>query len=191
MNAALLFSALFAGAWLVAGCGAAAAPAAALPGEEVLERGGELRAERPERALLVTREWVSVWGLTEVPDGSRLQLGLSGVDAITRSELLKAVRVRVGAVVTDVESTDPRRRSLLVETTERVSGLLARGQPLPHGWARIRRGERVERRLWARQDVRRAELEAALQEPLEGSGAEVRGFVGGLVLASGAEAAAP
>jgi hypothetical protein len=171
---------------LVLGCASApgqdAAPAA-LPREEVLERGGELGHERPERALEVTAELVRVWGISEVPDGSRLQLALSGVDAITRTELLKAVRVRVQALLVDVQSSTSDGRSLSESTTESVSGVLDRAGPLPHGWARIRRGERVVLRLWARLEVRRATLEDALRAPL-GAGLAASELVSGLTLSA-------
>jgi len=161
-------------------CAAERAPAA-FPGEQVLERGGELQGERPERALEVTPEWVRVWGLSEVPDGARLQLAFSGVDAITRSELLKAVRVRVTSLLLDRESNESGRRSLLVVTSEQVSGLLDRAGPLPHGWARIRQGDRVVLRLWARLDVRRSALEAALRSTLRAR-TDASAFVNGLGL---------
>lgn len=173
---------------LVLSCGAGAAPgqrsaaSAALPGERVLERGGELREQWPERSLEVTPDVVHVWGVSEVPDGSRLQLALSGVDAITRSELLKAVRVRVQAVMQDVESDDPERRSISLRTTESVAGVLDRAGPLPHGWARVQRGQNVVLRLWARLTLPRSELEAALRGALASSSADASGFVTGLVL---------
>jgi hypothetical protein len=156
---------------------------AALPGEQVLERGGELREQWPERSLEVTPDVVHVWGVSEVPDGSRLQLALSGVEAITRSELLKAVRVRVQAVLQDVESDDPQRRSLSLQTTESIAGVLDRAGPLPHGWARVQRGQSVVLRLWARLTLPRSELEAALRGALAPSSADPSGFVAGLALA--------
>ena len=136
-------------------------------GEEVIERGGELADARAERATVtVTADTITVWGLVEVPDGSRMQAAFAGVDAITRSELLKAVQVRVAEVVTDMDSTDPSRRSITMETMEVVDGVLARGGPLPHGWARIRRGDTVVIRLWARLDLPRAGLENAVRSLL-------------------------
>jgi hypothetical protein len=173
---------------LALGCGAvsgnAAEPSpAALPGEQVLEHGGELREQWPERSLEVTPDVVHVWGVSEVPDGSRLQLALSGVDAITRSELLKAVSVRVQSVLHDVESNTPERRALSLQTTESVAGVLERAGPLPHGWARVQRGERVVLRLWARLTLSRSELETALRGALASSNAEASGFVAGLALA--------
>jgi hypothetical protein len=140
-------------------------------GEEVLERGGELADARAERATVeVTADTITVWGLLEVPDGSRMQAAFAGVDAITRSELLKAIEVRVAEVVTDVDSTDPSRRSITAETFEAVDGVLARGGPLPHGFARIRRGDKVIIRLWARLQVPRAGLETAVRSLLESRG---------------------
>lgn len=176
---------------LMQGCGSAHAPAQGplLHGEELLERGGELGSEWPERSLELTAELVRVWGVSEVPDGSRLQLALSGVDALTRAELLKAVRVRVKSVLLDVASADAERRVLTLQAVESVSGVLDRAGPLPHGWARIRRGEVVVLRLWARLEVRRSALEAALQAPLDSAGGDARGFVSGLALAG--ESAGP
>lgn len=171
---------------LALGCSATqSAGAAALPGEVVLERGGELGEQWPERSLEVTGEVVRVWGVSEVPDGSRLQLALSGVAAITRAELLKAVRVRVEAVLLDVEvggehAVSPQAISL--QTTESVSGVLDRGRPLPHGWARIRRGDEVVLRLWARLEVARPALEGALRAPLRSTGTDAGVFVRGLTL---------
>jgi hypothetical protein len=146
----------------------------------VLERGGELAEGWPQRSLELTAEVVRVWGISEVPDGSRLQLALSGVNAITRAELLKAVRVRVQSVLADARSEDAQRLSL--STTESVAGVLDRAGPLPHGWARIRRGDEVVLRLWARLEVPRPALEAALRAPLASAGADARGFVSGLTL---------
>lgn len=179
---------------LALGCASAPPQATGLPGEEVLERGGELREQWPERSLEVTEERVRVWGISEVPEGSRLQLALSGVDAITRAELLKAVRVRVQAVLLDVESSAAQRgaagpETLSLQITESVSGMLDRAGPLPHGWARIRRGDRVVLRLWARLDVQRSALEAALRAPLSRAGRDAGAFVRGLTL--GEEARAP
>lgn len=140
-------------------------------GEEVLERGGELADNRAERATVtVTPTTVTVWGLTEVPDGSRLQVAFAGVDAITRSELLKAIQVRVAGTVTSVESTDPNRRSVVVETVEAVDGLLTRSGPLPHGWVRVRRNGEVVIRIWARLEVPRAALETSVRSVLSRRG---------------------
>jgi hypothetical protein len=136
-------------------------------GEEILERGGELGASRAERATVtVTPTTVTVWGLTEVPDGSRMQMAFAGVDAVTRAELLKAVEVRVTGIVTSVESTDPHRRSVVVETVEAVDGLLASAGPLPHGWIRVRQNGEVVIRIWARLEVPRASLQTAIRSVL-------------------------
>jgi hypothetical protein len=94
----------------------------------------------------------------------------AGVDAITRSELLKAVQVRVASVVTDVESADPARRSITDETYEAVDGVLAHAGPMPHGWARVRRGNDTVIRIWARLEVPRATLETAVRSLLERRG---------------------
>jgi hypothetical protein len=148
------------------GCAHAAAVTPA--GDAILDSGGELAGAAPERAaVVVTPEQVTVWGSAEVPDGSRLQVAYAGVDAITRSELLKAVQVRVTSVLTDLESTEPARRTLVLETVEAVDGELAGVGPLPHGWARVRRGNSVVLRVWARLDVSRARLERAVRPTLE------------------------
>lgn len=152
------------------------------PGEETLARGGELAGELPERALKVDGNTVSVWGITEVPDGSRLQLAFSGVDAITRAELLKAVRVRVQSSMSDLENGSAR--SLELTTVERVAGLLEHAGPLPHGWSRVRKERAVVLRLWARLSVSREALEAALQAPLAGVGRTPGEFVAGLELSA-------
>jgi hypothetical protein len=150
--------------------------------DEIIARGGELRDEAPERAMRVTPALVSVWGITEVPATARLQTALAGVDAITRSELLKAIEVRVSSVATAVDSTDPSRSSVVVETREAVAGMLARAAPLPHGWVRLRRDGRLILRLWARLDVRRDELENTLRAPLARSGQPPNALVEGLTL---------
>lgn len=141
------------------------------PREDVIERGGELADVEAARApVAVTATSITVWGSSEVPDGSRMQMAFAGVDAITRSELLKAVQVRVASVVTDVDSTDPRRRSLTVETMETVDGVLSRAGALPHGWARVRRGNETVLRIWARLEIPRAQLETAVRSLLERRG---------------------
>jgi hypothetical protein len=176
----LPFSALVSVLWLA--CAHAGAPRGPR-GEEVLERGGELANVQAERATLtVTATTVTVWGLTEVPDGSRMQVAFAGVDAITRAELLKSIQVRVAGVVTSVESTDPHRRSVEVETVEAVDGLLSRSGPLPHGWARLRRDGGVLIRLWARLEVPRASLETTVRSVLaqRGAAADPADIVGGL-----------
>src|SRR5208283_3492997 len=113
------FFGVFSVVLLLLGCGHTG-PEAARPApspEEVLERGGELaNADAVRAKVLVTADRVSVWGMTEVPDGSRMQMALAGVDAITRSELLKSIEVRVSGVVTSVESTDPSARCVVVES---------------------------------------------------------------------------
>jgi hypothetical protein len=138
--------------------------------EEILERGGELGdVLQPERTTLtVTPSTVTVWGLTEVPDGSRMDVAFAGVDAITRAELLKAIEVRLAGSVTSVESSDPSRRSVVVETVESVDGVLARSGPLPHGWARLRRDGAVVIRIWARLALPRAALETSVRAALAG-----------------------
>jgi hypothetical protein len=167
------FFGVFSVALLLLGCGHAG-PEAAGPApsrEEVLERGGELADADAVRATVsVTADRVSVWGMSEVPDGSRMQMALAGVDAITRAELLKAIEVRVSDVVTSVESSDPARRSVVVETVEAASGALGETGPLAHGWARVRRGDKIVLRLWARLDVPRTVLESAIRAAVARAG---------------------
>ncbi|MGC9983080.1 MAG: hypothetical protein ABSF35_05530 [Polyangia bacterium] len=178
------FFGVFSVVLLLLGCGHTG-PEAARPApspEEVLERGGELaNADAVRAKVLVTADRVSVWGMTEVPDGSRMQMALAGVDAITRSELLKSIEVRVSGVVTSVESTDPSRRSVVVESVEAVSGALSETGPLPHGWARVRRGDKVVLRLWARLDVARIVLESAIRAAVARAGqGDASAIIGGL-----------
>ena len=178
------FFGVFSVVLLLLGCGHAG-PEAARPAplrEEVLERGGELADADAVRAKVsVTADRVSVWGMTEVPDGSRMQMALAGVDAITRSELLKSIEVRVSGVVTSVESTDPARRSVVVETVEAVSGALSSAGPLAHGWARVRRGDKIVLRLWARLDVARTVLESAVRAAVTRAGqGDPAAIIGGL-----------
>jgi hypothetical protein len=108
-------------------------------------------------------------------------MALAGVDAITRSELLKAIEVRVSGVVTSVESSDPAGRSVVVETVEAVSGALNPAGSLPHGWARIRRGDKIVLRLWARLDVPRTVLEGAIRAAVARAGqGDATAIIGGL-----------
>lgn len=145
-----------------AGCGHAASGGSGR--EEVLERGGELAAAEATRATVtVTPASVTVWGLSEVPDGSRMQMAFAGVDAITRAALLKSVEVRISDLVASTESSDEARRAVVIQTVETVDGVLPRATGLPHGWARVRRNGEVVLRVWARLEVPRAELEGAVR----------------------------
>lgn len=138
------------------------------PGSErltgrVLERGGELGQVDVERTnVTVTRSTVTVWGVLEVPAGSRLQAAYAGVDAITRAELLKVLRVRVAGVVGSVESTKPGETSAYEHTFEAVEGVIRHAGTPEHGWERVARGDDVIVRIWARLRVPRAELESSL-----------------------------
>lgn len=167
-----------------AGCGHAAGGGPAR--EEVLERGGELAAAEATRATVtVTPASVTVWGLSEVPDGSRMQMAFAGVDAITRAALLKSVEVRISDLVASTESTDEARRAVVIQTVETVDGVLPRATALPHGWARVRRNGEVVLRVWARLEVPRAELEGAVRSVLgrRGAGGAPGTFVEGLAIA--------
>jgi len=134
----------------------------------VLERGGELADVKVERTnVTVTNSTVTVWGVLEVPDGSRMQAAYAGVDAITRAELLKVLRVRVAGVVVSVESTKPEETSAFERTFEAVEGVIRHAGTPVHGWERAVRGDDVIVRLWARLTVPRAELESSLQAARE------------------------
>jgi hypothetical protein len=79
------------------------------------------------------------------------------------------------------ESSGPARRSVVVETVEAASGALTQTGPLPHGWARVRRGDRVVLRLWARLDVPRTTLESAIHPALARAGqGNPAAIIGGL-----------
>lgn len=130
--------------------------------EIVLERGGEL-ADVPilHATVEVNAQRVVVWGVSEMPDGSRMQMALAGVDAIARSELLRVIEVRVRGL--DVIREDSAGgRDVLVQTLEASSGAIDQGGPLPHGWARVQRQDAIVLRVWARLEVPRAKLEGAL-----------------------------
>jgi hypothetical protein len=149
-------------------------------GEIVLERGGELADVAILRATAeVDSRRVVVWGVSEVPDGSRLQMALAGVDAIARSELLKLIEVRVRGI--DVVREDSAGgRDVLVQTLEATSGVLDQGGPLPHGWARVQRTDAIVLRVWARLEVPRAKLESALGAVATRSGRTPAALVDGL-----------
>lgn len=130
----------------------------------VLARGGEL-GDMPleDKKVIITDTTVSVWGVIEVPDGSRVQATYAGVDAIARSELLKLIRVRIQDETVSVDSTDPARRDAYEHTIESVSGSLRRAGKTEHGWERVQRGEQVILRVWSRLSVPRADVDAALE----------------------------
>jgi hypothetical protein len=68
-----------------------------------------------------------------------------------------------------------------VETVEAVSGALTKAGPLPHGWARIRQGDKIVLRLWARLDVPRTILESAIAATLARAGqGDASAIIGGL-----------
>jgi hypothetical protein len=136
----------------------------ATPYGRVLARGGELGAvSLDDTNVTITDSTVTVWGVIEVPDGSRLQATYAGVDAIARAELLKLIRVRVADVMVSIDSTDPLRRAAHEHTVEVVGGALRHAGTPRHGWERVLRGEQIMLRVWARLRVPRAELERALQ----------------------------
>jgi hypothetical protein len=131
----------------------------------VLERGGELANLSIEQTnVTVSPDAVTVWGVLEVPDGSRIQATYAGVDAITRAELLKVVRVRVADVMVSVESTKPGESRAFEHTFEAVEGVIRHAGTPVHGWQRVQRGDAVIMRVWARLTVARAELERSLAD---------------------------
>ena len=114
--------------------------------------------------VTVTSDLVTVWGVLEVPDGSRLQAAYAGVDAITRAELLKVLRVRVAGVVVSVESTKPEEKTAFEHTFEAVEGVIRHAGAPVHGWQRVLHGDAVHLRIWARLSVPRRELERSLED---------------------------
>jgi hypothetical protein len=125
----------------------------------VLERGG-LRLD--DTSTHITERGVTVWGVIEVPDGSRLQATLAGADAIARSELLKLIRVRIQDEMVSVDSTDPARIAAYEHTVESVHGSLRGAGITEHGWERVQRDE-VILRVWSRLTVSRADFDAAFR----------------------------
>jgi hypothetical protein len=101
-----------------------------------------------------------VWGMTEVPVGSRMQAAEAMVDAITRAELLKLVRVGVASLELDVESGS--RREIEVSTVEAVQAKLPSATVIQHGWQQD--GDLL--RLVGRLEVSRELLEATFSENL-------------------------
>jgi hypothetical protein len=70
---------------------------------------------------------------------------------------------------------------VVVETVEAVSGALNQAGPLRHGWARVRRGEKIVLRVWARLDVQRTTLEKAIGAAVARAGqGDVTAIIGGL-----------
>jgi hypothetical protein len=70
---------------------------------------------------------------------------------------------------------------VVVETVEAVSGALNQAGPLPHGWARVHRGDKIVLRLWARLDVQRTVLENAIRASVARAGqGDPSAIVGGL-----------
>jgi hypothetical protein len=132
------------------------------PFGRVLEHGGELGDVAAEDTTpRITQQGVTVWGVIEVPDGSRLQASYAAADAIARAELLKLVRVRVAGVMVSVDSTDPARQEAYEHTMEAVDGSLRTAGDIQHGYQRVLRGGELILRVWSRLSVPRAEVEAA------------------------------
>jgi hypothetical protein len=130
----------------------------------VLERGGELSEVTVDMTkVTVTPHAVTLWGVIEVPDGSRMQAAYAGVDAVARSEFLKLIRVRVADVMVSVESTEPARRTAFEHTFEAVGGVVRHAGTPQHGWERVQRGDQIVLRVWACLRIPRADLEDALR----------------------------
>jgi hypothetical protein len=130
----------------------------------VLARGGELAEVTVDMTkVTVAESTVTLWGVIEVPDGSRMQAAYAGVDAVARSELLKLIRVRIADVMVSVESTEPARRVALEHTFEAVSGVIRHAGIPQHGWERVQRGDQVVLRVWARLSIPKADLKSALE----------------------------
>jgi hypothetical protein len=92
----------------------------------------------PARNIEVLEDALVAWGMTEVPAGSRMQAALAMVDAITRAELLKFVRVGVGSMQVDVEVVDGTvtHQQIEVITAEVVQARLPAATLIQHGWER-------------------------------------------------------
>ena len=158
---------------LLTACATAPARAAAPlePGEVLLDSGGELTLDgRPAATVRLEGANLVAWASTEVPGGSRLQAALAMVDVLVRSELLKVLRVNVAAVDTVVASADGGSETIAASSvaSELAHGVLPK-LPLPrHAWLKVRRDGKEVLRLYARLDVERGALAAALREALAG-----------------------
>ncbi len=141
-------------------CACQRGPAA--PFGRVLEHGGQLGdVAVKDTTPRITREGVTVWGVIEVPDGSRIQPSYAAADAIARAELLRLVRVRVAGVMVSVDSTDPARQQAYEHTMEAVDGSLRAAGDIQRGYQRVLRGADIILRVWSRLSVSRADFEAA------------------------------
>ena len=139
------------------------------PGETLLSRGGDLPLEgRPSATVKQEGPNLVTWASTEVPGDSRLQAALAMVDAIVRSELLKAVQVGVASVETVDASAGSggEKLSITSSAAEVAKGLLPK-LPLPqHAWLKVRRDGAEVLRLYARLEVNRTTVTTAVQEAL-------------------------
>ena len=146
-----------------------AADALLEPGEELLERGGELAmTARPGFSARVEGSRLIAWGQTEVPGDSRLQPALALADAAARSELLQAVQVGVAAVDTATQSDTKGggAQSASSATAQATRGLLGKLPLAEHAWLRVRREGKVWLRLYSRLAVERSALFEVLRAAL-------------------------
>ncbi len=149
-----LFAAVTAG---LLGCAGAPRTFPTAAGETVRDSGGALRvADLPRGNVEHLGEELAVWGLTEVPDGSRMQAAEAMVDAITRAELLRRVQVTVAESALDL--ADGERQLLERRTAEAVAARLPGLAPIAHGWERLERDGTTVLRLAGRLQISRAAL---------------------------------
>ncbi len=151
---------------------ACAAPRAGAAAEELLERGGDLSLiDADKTGVFVDTTSVTAVGMTEVPGTSRLQAAYALVDAVTRAELAKAVAVAITSLELDITRSDAAPE-LERSETEATRALLPRLSSMTRGYARVRRGDEVVLRLWARAEVPRAALLEVVTDVLRARGRE-------------------
>lgn len=121
----------------------------------------------PPATVELTDAQVVVWGMTEVPADSRLQAALAMVDAIARAELLKYIRAGVASLALDVQTG--AGQELARVDAEVAKGLLPGLAPPRHAWHKVRRGDEMVLRLYARltvdREVAARAIAAALARP--------------------------
>jgi hypothetical protein len=147
-------------------------PAAAPASEVVLDRGGDLAALTAlEPTIRFDGDALAVTGMAEVPGDSRLQASYAMVDAITRSELAKAIAVHIVSLETDRSTGSGETEIALyhAEATKALFGLLP--QPT-HGWQKVRQGDTVILRLFGRLRLPKADVTRGVAATLSGRGAD-------------------
>ena len=154
------------------GPGATTAAAAPASTETVLDRGGDLAALTVlEPTLRLDGDALIVTGMTEVPGDSRLQAAYAMVDAITRSELAKAIAVRIVSLESD-RATSGGELEISLYQAEAAKALF-QALPLPtHGWQKVRQAGGAILRLFGRVRVPRADVARAVAEALKARGAD-------------------